>query len=977
MSAQLYNDRYEPLALAGRGAQGEVWLAHDRRHDRKVALKIRNVGDGASEELLGEARTLLGMRPHEGLPLVRDDFYEGDRYVLVMDWIEGTNLATAPPSSFEDVLDHLETVARALDHLHGHEPAIVHCDVKPQNIVLTPEGKTVLVDLGIAGASAAPYRVTPAYVAPEVAAGSAPTPAADVFSLAVTAYVLLAGELPEAGRQADWASVPNESREHVRLALDRALSFAPEDRPRSAGAFVEALRPVPAPTNVPAALSSFIGRAPAVAELRGLLRSERLITLTGPGGCGKTRLALHAADAVRGSHPGGVWLAELAGVVEPTLVPSRIAVAVGVRTDETRDVLGSLVAFLGNATQLLVLDNCEHVKSEVARLVDALLHACPRLTILATSREPLHTSGEAVWPVPPLGDHEARALFLDRAPPGVSFAPEQDAIVADICHRLDGIPLAIELAAARLGSMAIGDLADALRAALGVLTGGARTNPRQETMRATIDWSHNLLSAAEQAAMHRLSVFVGGFNRDAADDVCNAGVFLDRLAETSLVGTNADRFRMLETVRLFAADKLAVDGDLGFVRTEHARWCAELVERRTWGSWPPQMWLEQLEIEHDNLDAALSYATAADARTAARIAIAAAPYWRTRGHWTEGRSWIDRSLAALGPSDRSLRAKLLKAQGDLARLQGDLPDARASLEEAVTLNKQLGDSTELAASLNSLGIVAQDLGELASAHERFTETIAIHRARGNDSGAADTLHNLARLHYVRGEQNEAMRLLEQVAEIRRGTKEDEALGSTLVGIASLLRESGDRANARRCLNEALGLVVENDYERLHVLLELGELDLEEGMSVGAEQNATAALDIARHLGAKGEVGAALELLAELARSQGDLEQARDLHADALTVRRELANPRDIALSLERIGVLAVERGDAIAGVRAFGEANALREAEREEPNDADVDAAVEKARQVLGPQAFEREWELGRASALGAGDRRTQVPLQS
>jgi hypothetical protein len=451
LSPELYRDRYEPVALAGRGAQGEVWLARDHVHDRPVALKIRETVGIDRDALLGEARTLLGMRPHDGLPLVRDDFFADDpvtgreRYVVTMDWIEGRNLASTRDLSFEEILSHLRAVAEALDHLHTHVPPIVHRDVKPQNVVLSDNGRTVLVDFGLAGATSGPRYLdgTPGYLAPEVAAGGAATPASDVFALAVTAFVAITGDLPTPGAVPDLAGVPERWRDQVRRALADGLAFDPGDRPRSAGELVRSMSPADAPNNLPAALSSFVGRDSETMELRRLLSSSRLVTLVGTGGSGKTRLALRVADAALPTFPDGVWLAELAGVTEPELVGSRVALSLGVRTDGGRDVTEAIAEFLSSGTQLLVLDNCEHVVDVVAHLAEALLRACPRLTILATSREPLRAAGETVWNVAPLADDESVRLFADRAPPGIRTAVD-DPLVHAVCARLDGIPLALE-----------------------------------------------------------------------------------------------------------------------------------------------------------------------------------------------------------------------------------------------------------------------------------------------------------------------------------------------------------------------------------------------------------------------------------------------------------------------------------------------------------------------------------------------------
>ncbi len=961
----LYRERYEPLALAGRGAQGEVWKARDHLHDRLVALKIRRTTSDERDTLLLEARTLLDMRPHEGLPLVRDDFFVDDRYVIVMDWIEGTNLAVSQPLAFEDVLGHVGAVADALDHLHDHDPPIVHRDVKPQNIVVTPQGRTVLVDFGLAGGAGTPYLAgTPEYLAPEVAAGGDATPAADVFSLAVTAYVLLTGSTPEPGLEADWPSVPEASRDQVRRVIANALAFDPAERPRSAAEFVASLRPPSAPNNLPAALSSFVGRGAMTSELRQLLASARIVTLTGTGGCGKTRLALHVADAALTSFAGGVWLAELAGITEAALVASRVSVALGARTDGGRDVLEALRDFLQTGAQLLVLDNCEHVIDECAHMVDALLRACPQLTILATSREPLRVTGEVVCNVAPLEQDEATELFADRAPHGVSLAPEDDAVVAEICRRLDGIPLAVELAAAQLGSIDVGDLSGALDVALGVLTGGVRTNPRQETMRATIDWSHKLLSASEQTGLRRLSVFAGGFTRDAAADVCEAAPNLKRLVETSLVAADDDRFRMLEPVRQFAADELAKSGERAKMRAEHARWFAEFAEQSS-SDGSHQRWLERLTADHDNIEEALSYAVTEEPATAARIVRSAARYWARRGHWIPGRQWVDRTIAVSDTLDPRLRSELLKLAGDMARVQGALHEARARLEEAVGLDRQMADRHALAASLNSLGLVAHALGDLATTRSCYAESIALNREVENRIGLARALNNVALLHDSLGEAAEATAALEESLPILR---ELNALGVgvALINLASMHHKTGDLETARRYFLEAHDIFVENpdDYGRSYALNGLGALDLVEGDIATARERAVESLEIGRRLGDKSGASDSLHLLGDVARAENDLEQAKALHIEALGIRREIGAPLGVAGSMDKVGVVEVAQGDPTEAARRFGEAHAMLEsAGTAKAVDPDVASAITIARTALGDDAFDRAWQTGQRNA--------------
>jgi predicted ATPase/tetratricopeptide (TPR) repeat protein len=968
MARTLYRDRYEPLALAGRGAQGEVWKARDQVHDRIVALKIRNVVDGERDALLSEARTLLRMRPHEGLPLVRDDFFatdplHGDRYVIVMDWIDGPDLGTTMPLAFEDVIRHLDAVARALDHLHAHEPAIVHRDVKPSNIVVTPEGRTVLVDFGLAGSTVTPYLAgTPAFLAPEVASGDGAVPASDVFSLAVTALVLLSGEAPEPGREPALPSVPEQWREGVMRALQDALSVDPSMRPRRATELVASLRPPSTPNNLPAELSSFVGREAATSELRHLLTTSRLVSLVGPGGSGKTRLALRVAHTALPTFAGGVWIAELAGVVEPALVPARVAVALGVGSHGSGDLVDAVAEFLGTDEQLLVLDNCEHVVDACAHLVEALLRACPRLTILATSREALRASGETVWTVAPLAANDAVALFNERAPHGASVASD-DALVQEVCVRLDGIPLAVELAAAQLGSMPLQQLAGGLDEVLGVLTGGARTNPRQETMRATIDWSHELLSAEEQIALRRLSVFAGGFTRDAAEAVADAVISLPRLVETSLLNAEDERFRLLEPVRQFAADKLEESGESDDYTGKHSRWVLSLTDRDdviTPG------WAERLGADHDNIEAALSHTISTDPATAGEIVRRAVLYWTHRGFWVQGRNWVRRTLTS-DALDAKTRAELLNRAGDMARNQGDLEEGRRLLEESVSIYRELGDERGLGGALLGLGLTAHAMGDMEASKSHQLESIAINRRLGNRRVIAMALNNLALVHDSLGELTDAIRVLDEALAIYREDDSQLLAAFTLLNLGSMRRKSGDASAARTQYEEALAITSEagHQYGRAIALNELAAMDLSDGDLSSARATAEESLEISRGQNDKSSQAHSVHVLGGVARGEGDRDLASALHGQALALRREIGAPLDVATSLGLAGVVDVDRGDADVGVQRFGEATALREAAGvPEPDEPDVSASIAEARRLLGEERFAHHWELGRRAAM-------------
>lgn len=434
--------------------------------------------------------------------------------------------------------------------------------------------------------------------------------------------------------------------------------------------------------NLPADRTSFVGRGRELAEVKRALAMTRLLTLTGAGGSGKTRLALEVARNLVSSYPDGAWLAELAPLSEGTLLPQVVASSLRVREQPGRALADTLVDHLRKKHLLLVLDNCEHVVDAAARLVDALLSACPRLRILATSREALRTDGEVVWRVPPLsvpdpdkpssveelGRSEAVRLFLERARyrrQGFELTDGNAGAVAEICQRLDGIPLALELAAARVGVLSAGQISARLDGSLALLRGGGRTIlPRHQTLRGALDWSHNFLSEPEKSLFRRLSVFAAGWPLEAAEAVgpgggVGAGDVLDLLellVDKSMVvtetgGEDVRRYRLLEPVRQYARERLEESGEAEETRHRHAAFFLMLAEEAEQELTGPahQAWLERLETEHDNLRAALSWAIdGGDPELGLRLAAALWLFWYTHGHLAEGRDRLEKALSKTG-----------------------------------------------------------------------------------------------------------------------------------------------------------------------------------------------------------------------------------------------------------------------------------------------------------------------------------------
>ncbi len=443
-------------------------------------------------------------------------------------------------------------------------------------------------------------------------------------------------------------------------------------------------------TNLPVQLTSFVGREREMTEVKRLLPTARLLTLTGTGGAGKTRLALHVAADVLEEFPNGVWLVELAALSDPALVPHTIASALRIREASGSPMLATLLDYLQYKKLLLMLDNCEHLIEACAHLAEAMLRACPDLRILATSREPLGVPGELAWRVPSLSLPEpgwlpspetlmkygAVRLFIERAAvgqPTFTLTPQNSVPVATVVQRLDGIPLAIELAAARVQGLSVEQIARRLDDLFRLLTRGSRTSPpRHQTLQGVLDWSYHLLSEAEQMVLRRLAVFAGGWTLEAAEEVCGGGVEFDvldlltQLVFKSLVLMDERggevRYRFLETVRQYSWNKLSSSGEIAKLRERHRDSSLRLVERAEVELQGPnqRMWLERLETEHDNLRAALEWSLTegGGAEPGLRLAGCLWRFWHERGYWSEGRRWLEAALERSSTSTAS-RAKAL------------------------------------------------------------------------------------------------------------------------------------------------------------------------------------------------------------------------------------------------------------------------------------------------------------------------------
>jgi predicted ATPase/DNA-binding CsgD family transcriptional regulator len=579
--------------------------------------------------------------------------------------------------------------------------------------------------------------------------------------------------------------------------------------------------------NLPLQRTSFVGRQRELDDIKTLLAGGQLVTLTGAGGCGKTRLALQVAWSVSSDYADGAWLVELAPVPEGSGCVHAMATALGVREAPDRPLTDALVEFLRDKNLLLVLDNCEHVVDAAARAVDAVLEACPHVRILATSREPLACVGETTWRVPSLTEPEAVKLFVERARavrPGREISVPENAVITEICERLDGIPLAIELAAARVRVFSIEQIAARLGDRFRLLSAGPRTvAPRQQTLLAAVEWSYALLSEPERAVLRRLAVFAGGWTFDAAEAVA-AGAdvhryavldLLAQLASKSLVVVDEQqpetRYRLLETIRQFALDRLAEASDVQATYARHIDFFVDLAERAEPLLRGPHALdvVERLEAERDNFRTALEWGIECEPRMALRLAAALGWLWWLRSYHTEGRRWLARALHA-DPAPTPLRARALHAAGWLAHHQRDLEEAQTCFEESLSIARRMSDDWAVAWALHGLGRVAYFRNDPSNAHALGSESLAIAEKVNDRWLMAHALHLLGIAAYLQAEYATSRAYYQRSLAIRReiGDREGTSILQSLLGIVAIRQRQFDDARAHfiDAVNEMRGLL---------------------------------------------------------------------------------------------------------------------------------------------------------------------------
>jgi predicted ATPase/DNA-binding SARP family transcriptional activator len=729
--------------------------------------------------------------------------------------------------------------------------------------------------------------------------------------------------------------------------------------------------------NLPPALTSFIGREKECADIQELLAQTRLLTLTGMGGSGKTRLALEMARERAASYADGVWLVELAALSDPARVVQAAATALDIREQPQAPLLQTLVTTLQPKTLLLLLDNCEHLLGACADLAAALLRGCPSVRLLATSRERLGIAGEQVYRVPSLSlpdlnvafseesiqRYESVRLFVARAcliRSDFRVSAQNAGAVAQVCHRLDGIPLAIELAAARVRSLSVEELQRRLDNRFDLLTGGDRSAlPRQQTLRDLIDWSYDLLNASEQRLLQRLSVFAGGWTLEAAEAVAGdrgqrarggkndssltpieeADILdlLTSLVDKSLVIAEerdaSARYQLLGTMRQYARERLVESGENNAVRERHRDYflaLAEEAEPKLLGA-EQREWLQRLAAEHENLRGALDWSVSEKGASGClRLCGVLSRFWIVHGHWSEGREWCVRALGAARGQERSQeRGKALNGAGLLAYFQGDYASARAYHEESLAIQREIGDRYGIAVSLNGLGNVAHSQGDYASAQVYHEESLAIKREIGDRSGIAASLNNLGFMASYQGDYTSAQVYHKESLIIRREIGDRNGTAFSLGNLGFVASYQGDYASARAYHEESLG--------------------------------------IQREIGDRRGIAYSLGGLGIVAFCQGDYASARAYHEESLIIRREIGDRWGMAYSLEAFAEMVGSTGKAEQAAVLWGAAEALREkigaplpSDERQTNERSVAAA----REALGDEAFTTAWATGRAMTL-------------
>nr|AIU93532.1 hypothetical protein LRS1606.98 [Rhodococcus sp. NS1] len=900
VSSELSASGFESAEEIGRGGSGVVYRCVQSTLDRTVAVKVlaHDLSDAEARRFISEQKVMGRLTGHPNIVSVLQAGVtkNGYRY-LVMPYFAQSSLSSrirsSGPIPTREALRVGVRLCGALATAHSH--GVIHRDVKPANILITDYGEPALADFGIAHTTESDgddvaVAGSLAFIAPELFKGESPTAAADVYGLGVTLYVALAGyeeldrlaglsargHLDKARELADPRDLGVAS-DMVSL-IKRCMSFNPDARPAVAevGELLQSLQaqfhypvdqmaiqvagsrdclpqgsetsspPLGASRGLSATpvtslleLTSFVGRRAELREVRQMFAGSRLVTLTGIGGVGKTRLAIKVAQNLRRVFPDGVWAIELSELNDPALLTDVVAAGLGIRHQSARPLLDHLIDSLAPKTALLLLDNCEQIVDAVAQLVDRLLRTCPSVKIMATSREPLGIRGETVLRVPPLtvpersddvtrrkdDSGDAVKLFVERAAavlPDFTFTSKNSATVEGICRRLDGLPLAIELAAARLPALSPDQILSRLSDRFALLTRGNRDAPdRQQTLSLCIGWSYEMCTPAEQRVWKQLTVFAGGFDLesveriiDAEDDTRDLLNVLTSLVDKSILIREEQggtvRFRMLDTLRTFARRRDPDPKHLEALRRRHRDWYERVAVQADseWFSRHQKHWIAYLTKEQPNLREALEFSISDDAErnSALRMATALEPFWYSVGLLSEGRHWLNRALNRTDLRSSALVAKALSRNGRLTEGLEERQSASGLAEMAEAIAEQTTDAYTRAYCQLTLGAHSVYTGEFTRARAALAVTHAIFAAHGDTPAQVRALLMLGWAHALQSDASKALECYEQALAITEEHGESVSRSYVLWAAAYASWLQRDLVIAQSRLDEGLQLV---------------------------------------------------------------------------------------------------------------------------------------------------------------------------